>query len=153
MSLTIYFEGIDKFPQSSVVRDVESFFMSVKLDGCDYDRHIIETIERGVYVSNTVFVDRFGVQLRRDCLSTGVKVALSLYHLPDMLFWGIEMGRNALAEVVKRCTVGNLLLEASTYYIEDDIEDTKIDVICRDRHYSSLHKFSEYMIGDAPYDS
>lgn len=153
MSLQIYFEGIDALPSHEVERDVETFFKTIRLDGCEYDKAIISEVEHGKFLSNEKFVDRFGVVLRRECLSTGTKIALSLYHAPDSVIWGIEMGRNGLAAVVKHCRVGLLLLEASNYYVECDIDDVPVDVICKGKHYTSLDKFAEYMMEDAPYDS
>lgn len=62
------------------------------------------------------------------------------------------MGCEALTEVVKHCTQGTLLLPASNYYVECEVDDVAIDVTCKGRHYTSLHEFSEYMMEDAPYD-
>lgn len=63
------------------------------------------------------------------CLSTGTKAALSLYHCPEVLVWGGEMGSDALTEVVKYCSQGMLLLPADApYCIFCDLEDTVIDV-------------------------
>lgn len=152
MSLSIYFEGVDELPDMPIERDVETLFMTVRLDGCDYDKTMLREIEEGQFVDNFNFIDRFGCTLARDCLSTGTKAALSLYHMPDVMIWGVEMSHDALAEIVKHCMQGTLLLPASNYYVRCKIEDCKIDVVCKGRHYTSMHEFAEYMMEDAPYE-
>lgn len=151
MSLHIYFEGVDELPAMPIERDVEVAFMRVKLDGCEYDQTILVEVEEGQYVDNFNFIDRFCCALPRDCLSTGTKAALALYHMPDVMIWGVEMSREALAEIVKHCTKGTLLLPASNCYVECELDDVEIDVVCKGKHYTSMHEFAEYMMEDAPY--
>lgn len=154
MSLHIYFEGVDKLPDLKVVRNVEMLFKSITLDGCDYDKQILSEIEQGQYVNDAEFIDRFGRTFVRDYLSTGTKAALILYHYPDsVLLSGVEIGRNALASIVRWCKRGNLLLEDSNYYLECEDDDYQIDVVCKGKHYSSFDAFSEYMMEDAPDDN
>jgi len=150
MSLNIYFEGVDKLPDIPIERDVEVLFMTIHMDGCEYDKAMLQNIEKGQYVDDMCFADRFGRILWRQYLSTGTKAALCLYHAPDVLIWGGEIGRNALAEMIKYCPHGNLLLLNTNYYVECELEDVTIDVICKGRHYTSLDEFSEYMMEDAP---
>ena len=152
MSLQIYFEGMDVLPDMPIERDVEAIFTKIRLDGCEYDKAILKEVEKGQYVDNLHFIDRFGITLYRNCLSTGTKTALALYHLPDTLIWGVETSHDALAEIVKHCTRGMLLLPASNYYVACKIEDCKINVVCKGRHYTSMHEFAEYLMEDAPFE-
>lgn len=152
MSLHIYFEGVDELPDLPIERDIDTFFMRIKLDGSDYDRKMLLDIERGQYVDNMSFIDRFGFTLRRECLSAGTKGALAIYHSPDTLLYGVEIGRNALTSIVRWCKHGNLLLEAHGYYISCELDDMEIDVICKGRHFTSLDEFAVYMLEEAPYD-
>lgn len=153
MSLHIYFEGVDELPDLPIEHDVDTFFMEVTLDGSDYDIKIMSEVEKGQYIDNDQFIDRFGTTLSRDRLSTGTKTALALYHSDAVILLGVEMGRNALASVVRWCNNGYLLLEASNYYLECEETDYPIDVICKGKHYSSFYDFSEYMMEDAPDDN
>lgn len=153
MSLHIYFDKGESLPDLPFKSNVETLFMTVQLDGCEYDKKILKYIEEGEYFSNIKFVDRFGCLLMRDYLSTGSKAALCLYHLPDVLISGVEMGCNAIAEVARHCDRGNLVLPSGGCYIECDLEDEQIDIICRGKHYTSLYKFADYMMEVAPYDS
>ncbi len=152
MSLNIYFDGLDSLPDMPIKRDVEVLFMTVRLDGSEYDKAVLQCIEEGQYIDNGNFLDRFGCTLPRNFLSTGTKTALALYHLPDVIISGVELGSNALAEIIKHCNCGHLLLPAHNYYVAGKIGDRKIDVECRGRHYTSLNMFAEYMMEDAPYD-
>lgn len=150
MSLTIYFDGVSQLPNLPVEKDVEILFMTFKLSGCDYDRRILSAIEQSSYKDELFFVDRFGSTLRVDCLSTGSKTALSLYHRRDVVVSGVELGMNVLTETVKYCSVGSLLLPARNYYIECELEDVAVDVMCGGRHFTSLDEFSDYMMEEAP---
>lgn len=152
MSLQIYFEGMDVLPDMPIERDVEGLFTKIRLDGCEYDKAILEELEKGQYVDNLHFIDRFGITLPRNCLSTGTKAALALYHSSDVMVWGLEIAHNALAEIVKHCTKGVLLLPASNYYVACEIDDRVIDVVCKGKKYTSMHEFAEFMMEDAPYE-
>lgn len=152
MSLSIYFEGLDTLPDLPVERDAEVLFKRVRLTGCDYDRSIISGIELGSYLDEFRFTDRFGVALYKKSMSTGTKAALSLYHFPDVIVSGAELGYNALTETIKFCKNGHLLLAASNFYIEGEIDDWEIDVVCKGRKYTSLNEFAKYLMEVAPYD-
>ena len=152
MSLNIYFDGQNTLPHLPIERDVESLFMTVHLDGCAYDQAILREVEKGQYVDDLQFIDRFGRTLPRACLSTGTKGALAVYHRTDVLVWGGELNCEAMTEIAKNCTRGALLLPAMNYYIEGKLDDVEIDVICWGRHYTSLDEFCEYMMEEAPYD-
>lgn len=89
MSLKIYFEGVDELPPDMPIeRDVEALFMAVKLNSCEYGQTVLAEVEEGQYVDNLNFLDRFSCTLPRDCLSTGTKAALALYHMPGVMIWG-----------------------------------------------------------------
>lgn len=152
MSLHIYFEGVDSLPDMPVELDAEAFFSKVRLDGCDYDRTILSSIENGRFVDNSEFIDRFGRTLPRKFLCTGSKIAFILYHVPNVIINGAELGCNALVEVAKSCHAGALLLPATNYHVPCEFDDVEIDVVCKGRHYTSLDAFSEYMMEEAPYD-
>lgn len=152
MSLKIYFEGVDAIPDCTFEKDVEFLFRSIKLDGCEYDKKVIESIEKGKYLNDACFIDRFGCTISNTCLSTGTKAALSLYHCPDVLVWGGEMKSSVLTEVVKHCSQGMLLLPDARYAIFCGLEDIAIDVECKGRLYKSLDNFADYITESAPYD-
>lgn len=151
MSLNIYFEGVDTLPNDVVVeRDVEHLFGSIVLDGSANDQLFIQAIEQGKYLDDTRFVDRFGTTLYLDCLSTGAKAALSLYHRPDVIIWCGEIGCNALTQMVKYCTNGAILVHADCHFVYGLVEDVTIDVEARGRRYTLLNDLAKYMMEEAP---
>lgn len=152
MSLHIYFVGDDNIPDLPVKKNIESWFASVVLDGCSYDKEVLKSIEKGTFVDNTDFLDRFGRTLSCELLSTGTKGVLLVYHSTDSIIYGVELGRNALLELVKRCDRGHLLLPAKNYYLECTRQDRQVDVVCKGVHFSSLNALAEYMMEDAPYE-
>lgn len=152
MSLNIYFRGVDELPQLEIKEDAVAWFYYITLDGCAFDRQVIEGVEKGKYLDSRNFVDRFGRTLPIDFLSTGTQCALLVYHDPNSIINGIEMGRNALSELVTHCTQGHVLLPAQNFGCSVSRFDSVIDVMCKGRHYTSLHKLIEYLMEDAPYE-
>lgn len=150
MSLNIYFDGIDVPIGVRFEKDAEAVFDDIVLDGDDYDEQILSSIDRGRYNDFSHFIDRFGDKRSIDCLSIGSKVALSLYHAPDVLIWGGEVGCNALTEIVMNCGSGMLVLPARRHCVLRRITEVSIDVKCRGRHYVSLDEFSRYLMEAAP---
>lgn len=152
MSLHIYFKGVDELPQLDVKKDVNGWFNYIQLDGCDYDRHILETIDKVKYLDSRTFEDRFGRLLRRAYISTGSKCALMVYHNPDIIINGVEMGRNVLKELIIHCDRGNVLLPAQNFGLSVSLDDVEIDVVCKGKHYTSLQELAVYLMEDAPYE-
>lgn len=150
MSLNIYFRGVDKLPPLEIKEDVVGWFCYIQLDGCDFDKHIIERVERGKYIDSRYFEDRFGRTLPRNCMSSGSKCALLVYHNPDSIINGVEMGRNALRELITYCDRGNVLLPAQNFGFSVYDDDVVIDVMCKGKHYTSLDELAEYLMEDAP---
>lgn len=152
MSLNIYFRGVDKLPSLEIKEDVVAWFCYIQLDGCDFDRRIIENIEKGKYLDSRNFEDRFGRVLPRNLMSTGSKCALLVYHNPDCVINGVEMGRNALAELITHSNRGNVVLPAQNFGCSVSRFDSVIDVMCKGKHYTSLHELVRYLMEDAPYE-
>ena len=153
MSLKVYFKGVDKLPNLPVLDDVNAWFYYITLDGCAYDKVILRGIEKGEYLSNTEFLDRFGRPLPRNFMSTGSKCSLLVYHNPGSLVNGIELGRNALKELLEHSDRGHLLLPAKNFGMSCKTTNSTIDVVCKGKHYTSLHELAVYMMEDAPYEA
>ncbi len=56
MSLKIYFEGVDAIPDCTFEKDVEFLFRSIRLDGCEYDKEVIESIEKSKYIEVSIWM-------------------------------------------------------------------------------------------------
>lgn len=152
MSLHIYFRGVDELPQLEIKEDIVAWFYYITLDGCDYDKRILESIEQGKYLDSKDFLDRYGRTLPVGFLSSGSKCALLVYHNPVAIINGVEMGRNALRELITHCNRGHVVLPAQNFGMSVSMDDSVIDVICKGKHFTSLHEIAEYLMEDAPYE-
>lgn len=152
MSLEILFYGQQELGDNFEF-DAEDLFMRTRLTGCEYDREVIKRLEQGEYLDNGGFIDRFGYKLPRMFLSTGAQILLSVYHNPDKIVNGVELGHNALYRLVQLCKVGHVLLTPEPAHIScvDEVEP-EIDVVCRGVRYTDIFEFGRYMMEDAPYD-
>lgn len=81
--------------------DVEQFFPQVLIADCEFNREVINAIDDGEYVSTTMFKDRFGRGLYKDCLSTSCKILIVLNQYPDIVVNCLGIGVNALDYIVK----------------------------------------------------
>lgn len=137
-------------PELKIVENVEAIFATTRLTGCKYDKDMVELIEQGEYLDHTRYKDRFGCTLYFSDASTGLKVALAVYHNPQVIVNGVEIGMEAFYHVVTHCKEGYILFPAETRAVVCEAEDEEIDVVCKRRRFTSLHEFSEYMIYEAP---
>lgn len=62
------------------VYDIEELFSQVRLSDDEYTRKCLKYIEGAKYMSNKSFIDRTGLPLPLDCLSSGCKVGLMLQY-------------------------------------------------------------------------
>ena len=146
--LNIFFQGID-VPVGDIEPDVEKLFMQTKDQYDDIDKAFIKEIDKATYLDNTKFIDRFGVALYIENLSTGCKAAIAVHHNPGKIVSCLEVGYNALASIIKHCKSGNVILYPYNQYIEVE-QDMPVDVMCRGHHFTSLNDISEYFYNDAP---
>jgi len=99
--LRIYI-GLDKVPEGlKVVKDNEVAFIYTELEDTETVKSILKRVEQAEYNDNVSFIDRFGFKLYSDCLSTGTKTLLNINYQVDKVFYGGEMGYNAIAELLK----------------------------------------------------
>lgn len=152
MSLHIYFRGVDELPQLEIKEDVVAWFYYLLLDGCDYDRRIIESVDGGTYFDARSFKDKFGRLTYSNFLSISAKCALLVYHNPNSIINGVELRRDALRDIITYCTQGHLLLPAQNFGFSVSLDDSEVDVICKGKHFTSLHEITDYLMEDAPYE-
>lgn len=79
------------------------------MNGSTFQRRIIKEVEKGEYVNEKFFRDRFGGMLYYTELSTGVKAMLEMEAFPDAVINCAEVGNNALQYF-------SLLDEGSIYF-------------------------------------
>ena len=61
-----------------LIRDPEAYFSCLELRCDDIDRDLVRVIEEGTLLDGSRFLDRFGVTLYTQQLSTGCKAALTV---------------------------------------------------------------------------
>lgn len=94
--------GKENLPKDAkFIFDVEQFFPQVLIVDCEFNREVINAIDGGEYVSTTMFKDRFGRGLYKDCLSTSCKILIVLNQCPDIVVNCLGIGVNALDYIVK----------------------------------------------------
>lgn len=146
MALHVWFRG-QTMPDLELLEDCDAAYAETRLTGCEYDKLILSEIEHGEYIDNDRYRDRFGLNLKRDEMSSSAKVALVVYHNPDKIVNGIEIGLEAFYTLLKYCKSGHIVLPAEPRLINcDDEKDDSIDVICQGKQYASMWEFADYML-------
>lgn len=133
MALHLYV-GENNLPtDKEFILDNENFFEFSGVTDCAFSRRIIQELEEGTFIDTIFFRDRFGGQLYINCLSTGAKTLFNIYNNQDKIFYGGEMGDNALA-LLGELNEGNVYFNESR---KDDILDITFssnvyinDVLC-----------------------
>lgn len=105
--LNIYIDKSNLPKDRVFVNDVDAFFNACKLRNTDFTKFVLHEIEKGEYVDEDIFTDRFGRGLFINCLSTGAKILLSAQYFPDMVFNCCEAGNNVL-ELLLLCADANI---------------------------------------------
>ena len=141
--LHLYRYGIDKV--DNVKHNIDEVFDITILDGSAADRKFIEFIDNGTYVSPYEFDDRFGIRRSVDQLSTGCKIALSVYHNPGIVCNAIEAGRNALSAIIGVCKDGGVVIHDRGYTFTTRGFDDAIDVAYNGYRFTSYEWFNEYL--------
>lgn len=106
-----------------IIRDVENAFRKVNLTGSEKEKLIMREIDLAEYRDSNTFIDRYGVVLYYDMISTGCKGALVVLHNPDKAVDIVECGYNARDVIINYCTDGTILLEESSITIRKLTDD------------------------------
>lgn len=141
--LTLYVDQTDL----PVEHDVEKLFIKTKIKDTELNRTLIEKIERGRYNDASTFIDRLGVKLYYDNLSTGCKAALCVANNPDKIVDTIECGHNARDAIIKYCREGKILYHSSGRTISSlgDSPDIAIDVVIGQYRFITLSRLNMYL--------
>lgn len=130
--LNIYFKGENNelINKIGVIDDVESEVYVKGIPNNDIAKKLIQKIEKGKYLDNNSFIDRFGYKLYLDSMSTGCKAAMVVVANKDKIVDLKECGWNARDEIIKNCKDGNILIEDNgiSYGFSSKEKDMLIDV-------------------------
>lgn len=105
--ITVYRWKIDQYPEAL---DPDVMFGQVRLSGDDVERRMIEEIERGQYLDNVSFIDRFGFKVPRQFMSMGCKTAIAVHHFQNRVINCIEAGVNAIGRILLYCPDAHIIL-------------------------------------------
>ena len=146
--LTIYFKDSPDLQGRKIIHNVDELFSKTNLIGNKEEKLILNEIEQGKYLSNTHYIDRFGVKLPRDCLSQGCKTALTVLKHPDKIINTIECGRNAIGSIITHCKNGRIILNSDENKIPYKNSDLKyqISVIIEDIQFTDFDKLNDYIV-------
>lgn len=91
------------------IDDVEMFFGSNLLLDDSYTKLVLKSLEKSTVYKGNTFVDKYGINLYTDNLSTGSKILLSIAYYPQYIFNAVELGYNA-ALLLSYIKDGNLYI-------------------------------------------
>lgn len=142
--LNIHFKPLESTEKEQFI--VDDIFSKTIISGTEFEKNIIRTVDKGEYLNNTHFIDRFGTKLSRYDLSTGCQVALSVLNNPDICIDTLECGINAIAAIVAYCNNGNILILDNDATIPRVLyHNGEIDVMLEGKHFKTLHDLNEYI--------
>lgn len=131
---------------NNVIFNIEFGFKWKNLKDSDAVRNIIKYVDRGVYIDQNSFKDRFGYKLYTKYLSTGCKAALLVAEYPNKIVNCIECGSNALAAIIKYCKDGTIVTYDNDVFEEVSVGNTDvIDVELDGKHFTSGGDLNDYI--------
>lgn len=142
---------IDNCNSSNIVKDIEEYFLTVKITGTEEERALIKGIDNGEYLDQNSFIDRFGFKLYISELSTGCKAALCVSSNKDLVFDLSECGKNAVDEIIKTCKNGNILVHELNSTINNYDRDS-IDVKLDNYEFTSIDRLNTFIFSERPFD-
>lgn len=141
MALHLY-EGEKHIPKNMIfIYDIESEFNRVGITDIDMARRFIEMIEKGKFLDNRRFLDRFGAALYLDELSTSTKALIALSGCKDKVLNFMGVGKSAINLALITFTEGYIYVPRYYSTLETEM---KIDIIVNDKDtYDNAFDFNE----------
>ena len=147
--LNIYFKGEDNeiIRKCAIIDDVENEVYVKGIPDNDTAKKLIQKIEKGKYLDNSSFIDRFGYKLYLDSMSTGCKAAMVVVANNDKIVDLKECGWNARDEIIKNCKDGNILIEDNgiSYGFSNEEKDIPIDVKLDRYRFKNIYSLNWYV--------
>ena len=169
MSLRIYNRYKHSLPfevdlEEDLVKDVEYAFIkripksivdNVSFKELGMLRDILKNIDSVIIDDNRDLWSRSKEHITVNQLSTGCKGILLLMLEKCKVLDTLELGQNAICYIILKCNKGSIILDSpmtwpiiSQQLFETDIlidNNTKIDVIYEDRHFSTVGELNDYI--------
>lgn len=122
--------------------DVEYLFTTIPVFD-EIDKRLIEIIDKGTFVDRQTFIDRFGMSLWTDKLSTGCKGAICVNHIKDGIISLAEVGLNARIAILTNIASGEILMPPFEEAIDDS--NCNIDIVYYDKHFTDVNSLNSYI--------
>lgn len=126
-----------------VVNDVDLEFKRIALSDTPLNRLLIEKIEQGKYYDPYYYIDRFGVKLDIDNMSSGCKAALCVANINDKVINLIECGINARDAIYQYCTSGYAI--TPDRHVDWSYDNLPIDVSVDGYHFTDPYLLHQYI--------
>ena len=138
---------VSDIAKSDFVFDADSFFdVYGYIPNNDKVREILSKIDKASYLDENKFIDRNGVTLYKDCLSTSSKILIGMLIFPDKVFYGDELGDNAEI-LLTELPHGQICYSRIPYEMFSTPGNDKISVEIDNTEYTSLCELNEYLGG------
>lgn len=148
--LNIYFKDECNYDKNNTVTNVEQLFEHLKVKGTDIDKKLINLIEKGKYLNEYSFIDRFGYKLHYEDMSTGCKAALCVANYPNKIIDLLECGCNARDIIISICKNGNIIIRDNSIAIKD--YSNSIDVKVDNYKIKSVKRLNKYINSERPFE-
>ena len=126
--LNIYIGERNLPRDKELIRDNESYFFLANTQQSEFVDRVLRDIEKAEYFDTESIIDRFGHKLYWDLISTGSKTLININSHIDKVFYGAEMGQNAVT-LLLYLKEGNVYFEEGTFNF-DEPEDYPIEKVC-----------------------
>lgn len=132
MSIRIY-TGNNRPTNLEFVFDVDSYCNGLRIRDNELNRKILTEVEKGSYLSEDIFTDRFGRGLYVSCLSTSSKILITLNQNSNVLINCSEIGLNAL-DLILECSNCNVYFNYNCLEFKSELRQEVYvnDVLCKD---------------------
>ena len=130
-----------------LIRDPEAYFSCLELRCDDIDRDLVRVIEEGTLLDGSRFLDRFGVMLYTQQLSTGCKAALMVNN-SDKVIDLRECGVNAISAILSLCKSGRVAMTAPATDLSDFTNGSRVSVNVMGRVFHSMREVDAFLRGE-----
>lgn len=140
--LNLVLMGLD-IPTRPLVRDVEWKFNRITdMNRTPVKEAMLAEVERGSWGDERTFVDRFGVNVYLENLSTGCKAGFVVDAFPDFCIDLAGCGNNAVEAIIAHCKEGEVLTRIPTWTLRTEGD---CDVLCLGRRFTTMAELSDYL--------
>jgi hypothetical protein len=128
--------------------DIDMEFKEIvgSISGSDTNKRLIQKIDKGTYIDEDSFMDRFGYKLRMSDLSTGCKAALLVANTSIMVDLQ-ECGENAKSIIFNNCKSGNVMLwiDWPEIVTRQGKPEDEADIQCDGYRFRTISRYNYYM--------